>query len=88
MFPSDRGYPRPRWSVAALTAFLKYASKLLQMQYFMRTIEKHKEGKKAFSTELLFSSLGHAMQAARQMVRDSNPAVMLQADACFRNGGT
>jgi hypothetical protein len=58
------------------------------MQYFMRTIEMHKESKKTFSTELLFSSLGHAMQAARQMVRDSNPAVMLQADACFRNGGT
>lgn len=57
------------------------------MQYFIRTIEKHKEGKKAFSTELFFSSLGHATQAARQAVRDSNPAVMLQADACFRNRG-
>jgi hypothetical protein len=57
------------------------------VQYFVRTIEKHKQSKKAFSTELLCSSLGHATQAARQQVRDSNPSMMLQADACFKNRG-
>jgi len=54
------------------------------MQYFVRTIEKHKQGKRAFSRELLCSSLGHATQAARQQVRNSNPSIMLQADACYR----
>jgi len=55
------------------------------MQYFVRTVEKHKASTRVFSPELPCSALGTAMDAARQIVRSSDPAVMLQADVCSRN---
>jgi hypothetical protein len=55
------------------------------MQYFVRTMEKHKESTKAFSIEVPCAGLAAAQDKARQIVRESPPAIMLQADACLRN---
>ncbi len=55
------------------------------MQYFVRTMEKHKESTKAFSAEVLCPGLAAAQDKARQIVKDSPPSIMLQADACLRN---
>jgi hypothetical protein len=55
------------------------------MQYFVRTMEKHRESTKTFSAELLCSGLAAAKEEAMRIVRESQPALMLQADACFRN---
>jgi hypothetical protein len=55
------------------------------MEYFVRTMEKHKESTKVFSAELPCSGLEQAKDEARRMVMQSHPSIMLQADACFRN---
>lgn len=56
------------------------------MEYFVRTMERHKESTKSFSAELPCSGLEKAKDEAKRIVLESPPAVMLQADACFRNG--
>jgi hypothetical protein len=55
------------------------------MQYFVRTMEKHRDSVRAFSPERPCTGLDQAKQEARRMVLESNPILMLQADACFRN---
>ena len=55
------------------------------MQYFVRTMEKHKDSKNVFSAEIPCSGLGKATAEAKRRVLESDPAKMLQADACFRN---
>ena len=55
------------------------------MQYFIRTMETHKESKRIFSPELPYSALEDAKREAKRIVLGANPALMLQADACFRN---
>ena len=57
------------------------------MQYFVRTLEKHKESTGVFGPELPFRGLPHAQAEARRLVQSSDPAVQLQADACVRNKG-
>jgi hypothetical protein len=54
---------------------------MIKMQYFVRTMEKHKESTNAFSVELACSGLGAAKEEAKRLVLESPPAVMLQADA-------
>src|SRR5215475_11347557 len=56
------------------------------MQYFVRTMEKHKESSGAFSSELLCYGLAAAKAEAKRLVLSANPALQLQADACARNG--
>lgn len=48
-------------------------------------METHKDSKRMFGDELQFSQLEAAKQEAKRLVMASNPSVMLQADACFRN---
>lgn len=55
------------------------------MQYFVRTMEKHKESTQSFSAEIPCSGLRKAADEAKRRVMESDPAIMLQADACFRN---
>jgi len=55
------------------------------MQYFVRTMERHRDSNKIFSAELLCPGLAAAKDEAIRIVRESQPALMLQADACFRN---
>ncbi len=55
------------------------------MQYFVRTVEKHKTSTRVFSPELPYGALGSAKDAARRIVQTSDPSVMLQADVCSRN---
>ena len=55
------------------------------MQYFVRTMEKHKESSGAFSTELPCYGPAAAKAEVKRLVLSANPA-LLQADACARNG--
>ena len=63
------------------------------MQYFVRTMDIRKEGRtsaagplvKQIYPELACSSLGEAIDRAKQKVMESGAANMLQADACSRN---
>jgi len=55
------------------------------MQYFVRTMEMHRDSTRVFSPERPCFGLNAAKQEAKRMVLESNPALMLQADACFRN---
>jgi hypothetical protein len=55
------------------------------MQYFVRTMETHKESTRTFSAELPCTGLAAAKDEAKRIVMKSPPSVMLQADACFRN---
>ena len=57
----------------------------LPMEYFVRTMEKHKESVNVFSSEIVTFGLTQATDDAKRMVLESDPAMMLQADACFRN---
>lgn len=50
----------------------------------MRTMEKHKESTMLFSSEIQCRGLAKATEEARRQVQESDPAVMLQADACLR----
>lgn len=55
------------------------------MEYFVRTMEKHKQSSGEFSTEFLCSGLENAKDEAKRLVLQAHPSLMLQADACFRN---
>jgi len=55
------------------------------MQYFVRMMEKHSESTGAFLPEIPCSGLRNATDEAKRRVLDSDPAIMLQADACSRN---
>jgi hypothetical protein len=55
------------------------------MQYFVRTMPTHKDCVRVFSAELPCSGLREARDKAKRIVLESQPAMMLQADACFRN---
>lgn len=57
------------------------------MQYFVRSMKKHKDSDHEFSQELTCADLGSAREEAQRLVRGADPAVRLQADACTRNGG-
>jgi hypothetical protein len=57
------------------------------MEYFVRTMEKHKESTRAFCPEVAYPALVKAKDEAKRRVLQSDPALMLQADACFRNRG-
>jgi len=48
-------------------------------------MEKHKDSSRRFSAEVPYSALRTAADEAKQRVLDSDPTIMLQADACFRN---
>jgi hypothetical protein len=56
------------------------------MQYFVRTMERHKESAGTFGAELPCPGLAAAKEEAKRLVLQSPPARMLQADACCRNG--
>ena len=55
------------------------------MQYFVRMMERHKESTQTFLPEVLCSGLQNATDEAKRRVLGSDPAIMLQADACIRN---
>jgi hypothetical protein len=55
------------------------------MQYFVRTMERHKDSKRILSPEVQCSGLGKAIDEAKRKVLESDRAIMLQADACARN---
>lgn len=57
------------------------------VQYFVRTMEKHKESTRLFCAEMPCSGLGTAREEAKRRVLQSDPSLMLQADACYRNKG-
>jgi hypothetical protein len=57
------------------------------MQFFVRTMERHKASTRTFSPELLCYGLQKAVDEAKRIVLSSDPTIMLQADACFRNRG-
>jgi hypothetical protein len=56
-----------------------------RVAYFVRTMEKHKESTRSFSAEIPCRGLREAEDEARRIVLGSDPAIMLLADACFRN---
>lgn len=56
------------------------------MQYFVRSMEKHKESDRIFGPELPCADLDMAKAEAKRIVLASDPAIRLQADACARNG--
>jgi hypothetical protein len=56
------------------------------MQYFVRTMEKHKESRNTFGPETACSGLDTAKAEAKRAVLSSDPALRLLADACTRNG--
>jgi hypothetical protein len=56
------------------------------MQYFVRTMEKHKESSGAFSTELPCYGLAAARAEAKRLVLSSNPA-LLHKDAWRQERG-
>jgi hypothetical protein len=63
------------------------------VQYFARAVDVRKENRRSGSAplvkklypELVFSSLGEAIEQAKRSVLESDKAMMLQADACSRN---
>ena len=55
------------------------------MQYFVRMMEKHKESRKVFLPEIRCGGLREATNEAKRRVLESDPVMMLQADACMRN---
>ena len=57
------------------------------MQYFVRSMEMHKESSRTFSPERLCYGLSAAKAEAKRIVLSADPALMLQADACARNRG-
>src|SRR5215472_11442860 len=54
------------------------------MQYFVRTMEKHKKSSGAFSSELPCYGLAAAKAEAKRLVLSANPALQLQSDAIHR----
>lgn len=57
------------------------------MEYFVRTMEKHKDSKRVFSPEAHCSGLAAAKAEAQRLVQAAQPELQLQADACVRNRG-
>jgi len=57
----------------------------MAIQYFVRSMERHRDSSKVFSAELPCPGLAAAREEAKRIVLASHPASMLQADACFRN---
>jgi hypothetical protein len=55
------------------------------MTYFVRTMEKHKDSSKVYSPEVPCAALEMAKNEAKRIVLAAPRALMLQADACFRN---
>ena len=60
---------------------------MFQTQYFVRTMERHKESPKVFCPEQPCTGLEQAREEAKRRVLQSDPPVMLLADACYRNRG-
>jgi hypothetical protein len=58
----------------------------MAMQYFVRAVEKHKDGPRRVYVDVMCSGLATAVEEAKRIVLESDRARMLQADACFRNG--
>jgi hypothetical protein len=64
------------------------------MQYFVRIVDSRKQSKWRGSTplvprlypELACAALGQAIDQAKRTVLKSDRTLMLQGDACFRNG--
>jgi len=48
-------------------------------------MEKHKESRNVFLPEIRCYGLRNATDEARRRVLESDPGIMLQADACMRN---
>ena len=48
-------------------------------------METHRDSTRVFTAERPCNGLNDAKQEAKRMVLESNPSLMLQADACFRN---
>ena len=57
------------------------------MQFFVRSIERHKDSARVYAPEVACAALGLAEAEARRQVLESRPEQMLEADACLRNGG-
>jgi hypothetical protein len=62
------------------------------LHYFVRAIDLRKEGRngstplvKTQYAEQVFAALGQAIDQAKQIVKESDRTLMLQADACSRN---
>lgn len=55
------------------------------MQYFVRTMEMHKDSTRAYGPELRCSGLPAAREAAKRRVLEAPRELMLRADVCFRN---
>lgn len=62
------------------------------MQYFFRTIDVRKEGRrgsgpivKRLYPEVACAALGQAIDRAKRTVLESDRTLMLQSDACSRN---
>ena len=63
------------------------------MQYFIRTTDVRKEGRrngslplmKTVYPEMACAALGQAIEEAKRRVLESDRSLMLQADACCRN---
>ena len=71
--------------LGARTVVLQSGATVRSVGYFVRTMEMHKESTLSFSAEVPYSGLRKAADEAKRRVLDSDPAIMLQADACFRN---
>ena len=71
--------------LGARTVDLRPAATTCPVGYFVRTMEMHKDSTRSFSAEVPYSGLRKAADEAKRRVLDSDPALMLQADACFRN---
>jgi hypothetical protein len=57
------------------------------MQYFVRSMEKHRDSDRVFGPELPCAGLDMAKTAAKRIVLSADPAIRMQADACVRNRG-
>jgi hypothetical protein len=62
------------------------------VQYFFRTVDVRKAGRngsaplvKRLYPDVPCYALGQAIDQAKRMVLESDKALMLQSDACFRN---
>lgn len=72
---------------ADLASGASLAGSLIDMQYFVRTMEKHENRSNTFSPEIPCPGLLAAKAEAKRIVMASDPALRLLADACSRNGG-
>jgi hypothetical protein len=56
------------------------------MRYFVRTMERLKDTTRIYGEEVPCRGLEDAKEEAKRIVLEGRPNMMLQADACFRNG--